>query len=114
MYMEANIMYKTISVDGKELGFVANAATPFRFKQIFGRDLLQILGDEKKAENEGVEAVTELAFIMNKQAEKADMNKLSYEEFLNWLEDFGAMAFINSAEEILGVYMDSTLGTSTP
>ena len=34
--------------------------------------------------------------------------------FLDWLEDFGPMAFINSAEEILSVYMDSLEGASTP
>lgn len=107
-------MFKKVNVDGKEIELVANAATPFRFKQIFKRDLLQILGNEEKAESEGVEAVTELAFIMAKQAEGVDMNKLNEEEFINWLEDFSAMAFINSAEDILSVYMDSTLSTATP
>lgn len=107
-------MFKKVNVDGKDIELIANAATPFRFKQIFHRDLLQILGNEEKAESEGVEAVTELAFIMAKQAEGVDMNKLNEEEFINWLEDFSAMAFINSAEDILNVYMDSTLSTSTP
>ena len=107
-------MFKKLNVDGKEIELVANAATPFRFKQIFHKDLLQILGNEEKAESEGVEAVTELAFVMAKQAEGVDMNKLNEEEFINWLEDFSAMAFINAAEDILEVYMDSTLSTSTP
>lgn len=107
-------MYKKITVGDKEMELNANAATPFRFKQVFGKDLLQILGNEEKAETEGVEAVTELAFIMNKQAEKANMTNLSYEDFLNWLEDFSAMAFIEAAEEILNVYMDQTVGTATP
>ncbi len=107
-------MFKKVNVDGKDIELIANAATPFRFKQIFHRDLLQILGNEEKAESEGVEAVTELAFIMAKQAEGVDMNKLNEEEFINWLEGFSAMAFINSAEDILNVYMDSTLSTSTP
>ena len=107
-------MFKKVNVDGKDIELIANAATPFRFKQIFHRDLLQILGNEEKAESEGVEAVTELAFIMAKQAEGFDMNKLNEEEFINWLEGFSAMAFINSAEDILNVYMDSTLSTSTP
>jgi len=107
-------MFKKLTIDGKEIEFAANAATPFRFKQVFQKDLLQILGNEDKAEKEGVEAVTQLAFIMAKQAEKADMGKLTYDEFLTWLEDFSAMAFVESAEEILGVYMDQTVNTSTP
>ena len=107
-------MFKKITIDGRELELAANAATPFRFKQVFKKDLFAILGNESKAEAEGVEAVTELAFIMAKQAEKADMNKLTEEEFLTWLEDFSGMAFVETAEEILNVYMDSTEGTSTP
>lgn len=107
-------MFKTITIDGRELELSANAATPFRFKQVFKKDLFAILGNEDKAQNEGVEAVTQLAYIMAKQAEKADMNKLNEDGFIEWLEGFGSMAFVESAEDILNVYMDSTVGTATP
>ena len=107
-------MFKTLNIDGKEVEFSANAATPFRYRQIFHKDLLSILGNEEKAQNEGVEAVTELAFIMAKQAEKADMGKLNEEMFFEWLEGFGSMAFVNNAEDILNIYMESTETTSMP
>lgn len=107
-------MFKTITIDGRELELSANAATPFRFKQVFKKDLFAILGNEDKAQNEGVEAVTQLAYIMAKQAEKADMNKLNEDGFIEWLEGFGSMAFVESAEDILNVYMDSTIGTAIP
>jgi len=107
-------MFKTLTIDGKEMEFAANAATPFRYKQVFKKDLFAILGNEEKAEAQGVETITELAYIMSKQAEKVDMNKLNYDEFITWLEDFSAMAFISVAEDILNIYMDSTVGTATP
>ena len=107
-------MYKKIEIDGRELEVVANAATPFRFKQIFHKDLLRILGNETKAEEEGVETITQLAFVMAKQAEKADMGKLSDVEFVDWLEGFSPLAFINAAEEIMNAYMDQTVGSATP
>ena len=107
-------MFKTLNIDGKEIEFSANAATPFRYRQIFHKDLLSILGNEEKAQNEGVEAVTELAFIMAKQAEKADMGKLNEDVFFEWLEGFGSMAFVNNAEDILNIYMESTETTATP
>ena len=107
-------MFKTITIDGRELELSANAATPFRFKQVFKKDLFAILGNEDKAQNEGVEAVTQLAYIMAKQAEKADMNKLNEDGFIEGLEGFGSMAFVESAEDILNVYMDSTIGTAIP
>ena len=107
-------MFKKLNIDGREIDFSANAATPFRYRQIFHKDLLSILGNEEKAQNEGVEAVTELAFIMAKQAEKADMGKLNEEVFFEWLEGFGSMAFVNNAEDILNIYMESTETTATP
>ena len=107
-------MFRTLNIDGRDIDFAANAATPFRYRQIFHKDLLSILGNEEKAQNEGVEAITELAFVMAKQAEKADMGKLNEDLFYEWLEGFGSMAFVNGAEDILNVYMESTETTSTP
>lgn len=107
-------MFKTLTIDGKEIGFAANAATPFRFKQTFKKDLFSILGNEERAQNEGVETITQLAYIMSKQAEKADMAKLNEDDFIVWLEDFSGMAFVENAEDILNIYMDSTIGTATP
>lgn len=107
-------MFKTITIDGKDMEFTANAATPFRYKQVFKSDLFYVLADEKRVEEEGAEVVMRLAYIMSKQAEKTDMGKLNEEDFISWLEGFSAMAFINSADEIMSVYTDSTIGTSMP
>ena len=107
-------MKKTINIDGREMEFAANAATPFRFRQVFKKDLFSVLGNEQKAQEEGIDTVAELAFIMAKQAEKADMAQLNEEAFIEWLEQFGAMAFMESAEEILNVYLDTTASTAKP
>lgn len=105
-------MYKKVNIDGREVELSANAATPFRFRQVFKKDLFSILGNETKAQEEGVEAVTQLAYIMAKQAEKADMTKLNEDDFIEWLEGFGPMAFVHAAETVLNVYMDSTTEAS--
>ena len=107
-------MYKTLTIDGKELAFAANAATPFRFKQTFKKDLFYVLGNEERAEADGLETIMQLAFIMAKQAEKADMTTLNEEQFIAWLEGFSGMAFVDKAEEVLNVYLESTTATSTP
>ena len=101
-------MFKKLNIDGREVEFSANAATPFRYRQVFHKDLLSILGNEEKAQNEGVEAVTELAFIMAKQAEKADMGKLNEDVFFEWLEGFGPMDFVNASEAIINTYLGTT------
>ena len=107
-------MYKKVTIDGNELEFAANAATPFRYKQVFKSDLFAVLGNEERAEEEGAEVVMRLAYIMHNHAQKADMNKQNEEDFINWLEGFSAMAFVDSAEDIINAYMDSTVGTATP
>lgn len=107
-------MIKTIMVDGKEMALSANAATPFRFRQFFKKDLLAILGNEKRAEEEGLETIMQLAFVMNKQAEKADFTKMSEETFIEWLEGYGSMAFVEAADGIIGVYMNTTEATAEP
>lgn len=107
-------MFKTVNIEGKEIELLANAATPFRFKQVFKTDLFSIFTNAEKAETEGFEAVTELAYIMARQAEKADMNKLNQEDFMSWLEGFGSMAFAEAAEEILNVYTSSSVSTANP
>ena len=107
-------MFKTIRVGEKELDLSANAATPFRFKQVFKKDLLSTFSSEEKAEKEGFEAVSELAYIMTKHAEHADMNKLNEEDFINWLEGFEPMDFAEAAEDILGVYMGNLMSSATP
>ena len=107
-------MYKKIIIDGREVELSANAATPFRFKTTFHRDLLSVFSNEERAEKEGLEVVAELAYIMNKQAEKADMDKLSWDDFIEWLEGFGPMAFVEASEDIVGVYTANTVTASTP
>lgn len=107
-------MYKTIEIDGKEMEFAANAATPFRYKQTFKADLFSVLADEKRVTEEGAEVIMRLAYIMNNQAKKADMGKLNEDDFIEWLEGYSAMAFINAADEIMTVYTDSAKGTATP
>lgn len=107
-------MFKTLTIEGREIGFTANAATPFRFKQVFKKDLFAVFTDAERAEKEGFEAVAELAYIMARQAEKADMGKLNEEDFMSWLEDFGPMAFAEAAEDILNIYTDSAKSTANP
>ncbi len=101
-----------INIDGKEMEFAANAATPIRFKQIFKTDLMRMFQDTESVEY--YEAVTQLAYVMNAQAEKNGFNGKSFDDYCTWLEGFTPMAFINVAEEIVSVWTDSEATTSTP
>lgn len=109
-------MVKTIAIGGKEYIFAANAATPFRYKQLFNEDLFVVFSEAAKTEESAplAETVAKMAYIMIRQAEKADMNKISMEDFMSWLEDFGPMDLMIAGEEIMNFYLSSTTGTSIP
>ena len=109
-------MVKTIAIGGKDYIFAANAATPFRYKQLFNEDLFVVFS---KASNSGesaalAETVARMAYIMIRQAEKADMNKISMDDFLSWLEDFGPMDLMLAGEEIMNFYLQSSNGSIIP
>ena len=110
-------MTKSITLEGgKEVKLAANAATPFRFKQLFGTDLLKIF--QKSAESEEdrmslTDVVSQLAYIMSRQAEGANMNDISMDDFFSWLEGFEAMDFVSAGEEIIGTYLASTQSSVT-
>lgn len=103
-------MYGVIKVGERDLPLLANAATPIRYKQVFHRSLMPFfLGQE--SDGDSAEMVGELAYVMARAAEGADMNKLSFDDYVNWLEGFDAMAF--SKPDTAGKVMDIYAGNQT-
>lgn len=106
-------MFKEIKIGDKQVPMLANAATPIRFRQVFGKNLLKyFIGNESQEETAAMAG--ELAYIMAKAGEGADMNKLSIEDYIVWLEQFDAMAFVNvdTVMEIMEVYQGNMDGGS--
>lgn len=108
-------MYKEIKLntpngETRTVPMLANAATPIRYKMIFGKDLLH---NVVSADGEiDIEIVSRLAFLMSKQSAKVDLRALNEEEYIEWLEDFDSMAFVNNARDIFDVYLSSKGNTS--
>lgn len=64
-----------------------------------------------------LQSVSELAYIMNQQAEAkspSDLMALSYEGYFDWLDQFDSMTFLQNATAIIDVYMNNTKSTSEP
>lgn len=104
-------MYGTVTISGKETGFLANASTPFRFKNVFNIDLISLLS---KGDDGAVDDYERLAFIMAKQAEKADMSTLTAEDFYTWLESYEFTDLVEALPEIIGLYMQNKKTNSDP
>lgn len=119
-------MYKSIKLNNAkgeaiEVGFLANAATPLRYKMTFHSDLITKFANAKQDTDEGVkydiDFLPELSFIMAMQSKAADndeikLEKLGYKEFLNWLEGLDSFTLEENAEEIVSVYYGNTETTS--
>lgn len=100
-------MFKEIQIGDKTLKLLANGATPYRYKQVFHKDVIKIFFTEEKTDI--AEMSPEIAYIMNAQALNAEDAKkslanLSFDAFLKWLEDFEALDFANHADEIYSIY----------
>ncbi len=105
-------MVKEIEIGGNNISFLSNGATPIFYKQIFNKDLLkEMTGDEFDVASD---KVPELAFVMAKQAEKADMKMLSYDSYIDWLSQFSALDLALKGSEIAKVYIADSIPMEEP
>ena len=103
-------MRGTITFGKTPVELVANGATPVLYKRVFRRDFLS---SANKADD--MDIYVELAFIMAKQAEKpmAELiNSLKYEDYLEWVEGFGAMDVVEKVTDIFALYQGQAMQTS--
>lgn len=106
-------MYREIKVGKGTVPMLANGATPLRYRMIFKKDILkefqQVEGNNYSI---AVDTVSELAFILAKAAEKADMNKLNMETYIEWLEQFEPFDLTEALEDIVDLYVGNIETTS--
>ena len=108
-------MFAIIRIGDKDVGMLANAASPYIFKQVFGEDLLLKFTQMKSEANTNIGE--KLGFIFAKQAEISDASelmKLNMNDFLTWLADFDPLDVFMASEQIVLLYQNQKKGTSTP
>ena len=95
-------MRGTINFGERPVELVANGATPVLYKRVFRRDFLSSANKQ-----DDMDVYVELAFIMAMQAEKPLtelINALKYEDYLEWIESFGAMDVVEKVTDIFALY----------
>lgn len=119
-------MFKTLTLtlaDGettKDFGFLAVGTTPYRYRQVFRSDLMKDITDlvngklETIGDNADFMVTDRLAFIMNCQAEKMDMNCVNFDMFIDWLEQFDAASLFNHLNDFVNIYLGNKESTSNP
>lgn len=106
-------MKGTVKIGSKEVGMVANAASPYIYKQVFQEDFLTKL----QQKTPDVDTFQKMAFVMAKQDETSDMSvlmKLTEKDFWTWLLEFESMDVIYATDAIANLYLAQTQTTSIP
>lgn len=106
-------MRGTVKIGGKEVGMLANAASPHYYKQIFKEDFLQ----KSQETPPDIGIFEKMGFVMAKQAEGLthhEMMEITIDDFFEWLIGFEAMDVLDSIGEISDLYMKQTVATSVP
>lgn len=99
-------MTKEIKIGDKQITFTANGATALYYKQFFHKDLMKLISSDDGASMElATDNIPELAFIMAKQADKADMMNLKFANYIEWLELFNPLDLTMKGEEIFMIYV---------
>lgn len=106
-------MFGKVKIGSKEVELLANAATPYRYNQIFHDDYMKKVSGET-SEAEKIDLFVRLGFVMAKQAEGADMNKLNEDMFFEWLEGFEANDLFEAAGDISLFYAGTTATETDP
>lgn len=94
-------MTKTIAIGDIEVGMSALASSPIRYRQVFRKDFLQEI---KKGEDSDTYAYVEMGYIMARAYEGADMSKLSYDDYIDWLDQFGQGDMIAAVAKIVELW----------
>lgn len=105
-------MYGVVKIGGKEVPLLANAATSIRYKQVFGKNILTYFNGNAKPEDIA-EVVQELAYIMARGAEKADMNMLNIDDYIDWASQFDGFDLLRASDKILEIYQGNEASKSS-
>lgn len=104
-----------------EVEFLANAATPLRYKATFRKDLLTQFANAKSEDENSikldVDFISELAFIMAMQARALNdptvkLDALSHEMYVEWLEKLDSFTIEGNGSEIVEVYAGNQFTSS--
>ena len=107
-----------VKIGEKEVEMLANAASPILFKRVFRQDWFKTLS-ETQEDGSGVETISifeQMGFIMARQADTPTdkLVNLNYEDYLNWLGQFGAEELMLSLGDIANLYRGQEQTGSEP
>ena len=119
-------MFTTLTIGNKEVPMESTALTSLAYKKIFGDDILRTLGTFRKLNvtgseaNSAIDGVSQLAFVMAKQADDTitvkDLMRLTEDDYYEWLNTFeyGDLIDSETISQILDVWSGNLATTVDP
>lgn len=106
-------MYKVFKVGDIEVPANITAALPYRYQQVFHEDFLGIIGKDLEY-NKIFEFGGKILYIANASAEKKDMGKLNFDDFIEFLDQFNNGDLIEASNDIVSFAFESTKTAVSP
>lgn len=100
-------MYNVVKIGEKEIPMLAMASCDVYYRQIFHEDAIKLQSKKDFDEGDLVNFVQRMGFVMAKFAELKDrkeMAKLTEEHFLDWLDQFDRVEYLNALADIRLTY----------
>ena len=91
-------MKKTITIDGKDITFVATARTPLLYKQWIGKDLFTEMNRSQTDQAAALDVFSKLAYVMARQAdpEIGDIDE--------WFDSFGLFSLYTALPQLTSMW----------
>jgi hypothetical protein len=107
-------MQKTVKIGETEIMMRSSAATAIRYRNVFHEDIMQeLMGfDPGKMDAAVIEKIQKLGYIMARSAERADMTRLTEDDYMVWLDHFETIDLAQASKEILMLYLGNKLSSS--
>lgn len=107
-------MQKTVKIGETDVMMRSSAATAIRYRNTFHEDIMQALTnmDPGKMDATVIEKLQKLGYIMARSAERADMTRLTEDDYMIWLDQFETIDMAQASKEILMLYLGNKLSSS--
>lgn len=100
-------MYNVVKIGDKDVPMLSMASVDLYYRNIFHEDAIKLQAKNDLDEGDLINFVMRMGFVMGKFAEVKDrkeMSKLNEDAFLEWLDQFDRIEYLNALADVRLTY----------
>ena len=108
-------MYQNVKIGNREVPMMAMASVDVYYRQIFKQDPIKLQAGKDLDAGDLINFIERMGFVMAKFAELKDrkeMLKLTEDNFLDWLDQFSRVDYMNALGDIRMTYEGQSITVS--